>query len=77
MSGDTERGRERQIERDFEAIESQLALRRLYTRHKSRTSSHLPLLSKRERQRDSLSLSKRKREKEREREREREREKFH
>ena len=43
MSGDTERGRERQIERDFEAIESQLALRRLYTRHKSRTSSHLPL----------------------------------
>ncbi len=43
MSGHTERGRERERERDFEAIESQLALRRLYTRHKPRTSSHLPL----------------------------------
>ena len=37
------RERERERESDFEAIESQLALRRLYTRHKPRTSSHLPL----------------------------------
>jgi len=43
MSGHTERVRERERERNFEAIESQLALRRLYTRHKPRTSSHLPL----------------------------------
>ena len=43
MSGHTERGREGERETDFEAIESQLALRRLYTRHKPRTPSHLPL----------------------------------
>ena len=43
MSGHTERGREGEREIDFEAIESQLALRRLYTRHKPRTPSHLPL----------------------------------
>ena len=42
MSGHTERGRG-EGEKDFEAIESQLALRRLYTRHKPRTPSHLPL----------------------------------
>ena len=72
MSGHTERGREGDRER-FGSNRVSAALRRLYTRHKPRTSSHLPLLSKRERQRDSLSLSKRKREKERERERERER----
>ena len=43
MSGHTERRGEREIEIDFETIESQLALRRLYTRQKPRTSSHLPL----------------------------------
>ena len=40
MSGHTERGRERERERDFEAIESQQALRRLYTRHKRYQQIH-------------------------------------